>query len=139
MPPSTAIRKQCDLPCLVKHFFEFRGNTDASPFEFISSLNVMHLLKKGCQGFLAIVWDVSVEATLIMQILLVNEFLDVFSDELLGMPLDREIEFYIDIVYDAQLELKELKKQLQELLNKGFIHASTSSWGCSSAICEEEG
>jgi hypothetical protein len=27
-------------------------------------------------------------------------------------------------------ELVELKKQLQELLDKGFIFPSTSSWGC---------
>jgi hypothetical protein len=27
----------------------------------------------------------------------VNEFLDVFPEELLGMPLDRDIEFVIDL------------------------------------------
>ena len=27
-------------------------------------------------------------------------------------------------------ELAELKKQLQELLHKGYIHPSTSPWGC---------
>ena len=56
-----------------------------------------------------------------MQILVVNEFLDVFPDELQGMPPNREIEFCIDPVPDAQpmsispyrmapVELRELKE-----------------------------
>ena len=56
------------------------------------------------------------------------------------MPSQREIEFAIDIVQGATpasitsyrmdpVELKELKLQLQELLEKGFIHPSVSLWG----------
>ena len=56
------------------------------------------------------------------------------------MPLQREIEFAIDVVPGATpasitpyrmapVELKELKLQLQELLEKGFIHPSVSPWG----------
>ena len=56
------------------------------------------------------------------------------------MPLDREIEFCIDLIPDTQpisipsyhmapIELKELKEQLQDLLDKGFIRPTTSSWG----------
>ena len=68
------------------------------------------------------------------------EFLDVFSKELPGLPPHREIEFCIDVVSDtapvsmppyriAPVELRELKEQLQELLDKGFIRPSTSPWG----------
>ena len=63
-----------------------------------------------------------------------------FPDELPGLPPHREIEFCIDVVSDtasismppyrmAPAELKELKEQLQELLDKGFIKPSTSLWG----------
>ena len=68
------------------------------------------------------------------------EFLDIFPEELPGLPPHREIEFRIDVVSDtapismppyrmAPAELKELKEQLQELLDKGFIRPSTSPWG----------
>jgi hypothetical protein len=65
----------------------------------------------------------------------VHEYPDVFPDELSGMPHDRDIEFIIDLVPGtgpiakhpyrmAADELAELKKQLQELIDKGFIRPS---------------
>jgi hypothetical protein len=71
----------------------------------------------------------------------VCEYVDVFPDELPGMPLDRDIEFAIKLQPGTTpiskrpyrmppAELAELKKQLQELLDKGFIRPSTSPWGC---------
>jgi hypothetical protein len=79
------------------------------------------------------------EATL-KDILVVNEFQDVFPQELPGMPPDREIEFTIDLIPGttpiAQApykmgpeELVELKEQLDELEQKGFIQESISPWG----------
>jgi hypothetical protein len=70
----------------------------------------------------------------------VSEFLDVFPKELPGMPPDREIEFVIELVPGtapifkrpyrmAANQLAELKEQLQELLDKGYIHPSASPWG----------
>ena len=69
----------------------------------------------------------------------VQEFLDVFPEELPGMPPDREIEFTIDIIPGtapiskrayrmSAEELKELRKQLDELEEKGFIRPSVSPW-----------
>ena len=63
-----------------------------------------------------------------------------FPDELPGMPPDRDIEFAIELQRGTTpiskrpyrmppVELLELKKQLQELLDKGFIRPSTSPWG----------
>ena len=63
---------------------------------------------------------------------IVREFLDVFPKELPGIPLEREVDLAIEIVPGtvpmsrapykmAPTELKELKSQLQELLDKGFI------------------
>jgi hypothetical protein len=64
-----------------------------------------------------------------------------FSDKLPGMPPDRDIEFAIELQLRTTpiskrpyrmppVELAELKRQLQELLDKGFIRPSTSPWGC---------
>jgi hypothetical protein len=75
------------------------------------------------------------------KILVVCEYPDVFSDELPGMPPNKDIEFAIELQpgtapmskrpYRMPLaELAELKRQLQELLDKGFIRPSTSLWGC---------
>jgi hypothetical protein len=80
------------------------------------------------------------DAASTLDIRTVSEFLDVFSEELPGMPLDREIEFVIELVpgtapifkrpYRMVVnQLAELKKQLQELLDKGYIHPSVSPWG----------
>ena len=63
-----------------------------------------------------------------------------FPEELSGLPPHREIDFEIETIPGAApisiapyrmapMELKELKKQLEELLDKGFIRPSTSPWG----------
>ena len=70
----------------------------------------------------------------------VEEFPDVFPDDLPGMPPDRDIEFIIELLpgtapiakrpYRMGVnELEELKKQLKELSDKGFIRPSASPWG----------
>nr|GFD50969.1 putative reverse transcriptase domain-containing protein [Tanacetum cinerariifolium] len=69
--------------------------------------------------------------------LIVSEFPDVFPDELPGIPLVHEVEFSIELIPGAEpiskapyrmtpIELKELKDQLQELLERGFIRLSVS-------------
>ena len=70
---------------------------------------------------------------------IVKDYLDVFPKDLLGLPPEREVEFTIDVTLGttpiskvpyrmAPLELKELKIQLQELLDKSFIRPSVSPW-----------
>jgi hypothetical protein len=70
----------------------------------------------------------------------VCEFLDVFPEDLPGMPPERAIEFKIKLqpntapiakaLYEmSPLELAELKVQLMDFLDKGFIHPSSSPWG----------
>ena len=69
-----------------------------------------------------------------------REFPDVFLDDLPSLPPDREVEFGIDVVPGVDpiskapyrmspIELQELKTQLEELQNKGFIRPSISPWG----------
>jgi hypothetical protein len=73
-------------------------------------------------------------------ICVVRDFSDVFLEKLSGMPPDREVEFVIDLLpgnapiskqpYRMPVEeLKELKKQLMELQESGYIHLSSSPWG----------
>jgi hypothetical protein len=70
----------------------------------------------------------------------VEEFMDVFPEELLGMSPEREVEFYIDLIPGttpitkrpyrmAPTELVELKLQIADLQQKGYICPSSSPWG----------
>ncbi|RVW95658.1 Transposon Ty3-I Gag-Pol polyprotein [Vitis vinifera] len=108
--------------------FSFEGKHVDRPLRMISALPASSLLKKGCQGFLASV--VSNESDLKLEdIPIVREYPDVFPEDLPGLPPEREVEFTIDLVPGtgpmskasykmAPVELKELKVQLQEELNK---------------------
>ena len=66
--------------------------------------------------------------------------MDVFPDKLFELPPQRVVDFGIELHPGtspismtphrmAPVELQELRVQLQELLNKGFIRPSTSPWG----------
>ncbi|WVZ97422.1 hypothetical protein U9M48_042962 [Paspalum notatum var. saurae] len=80
---------------------------------------------------------------------MVSDFLDVFPKELLGLLPDRDVEFAIELVPGtapvsrrpyrmAPDELKKLKVQLQEQLDKGFIRPSSSPWGCPALFVEKK-
>jgi hypothetical protein len=75
------------------------------------------------------------------EIPVVCDYPDVFPDELPGMPPDRDVEFVTELQPGtapiskrpyrmSPEELAELKNQLQELLDKGYIRPSSSPWGC---------
>ena len=98
------------------------------------------LLQKGCKGYLAHVVDTRSSEVRLEDVPIVRDFLDVFPDNLSGLPPEREIDFPIDLVPGTALislppyrmvsaELKELKTQLQELVDRGFIRPSISPWG----------
>jgi hypothetical protein len=74
---------------------------------------------------------------MVKEVRVVNEYPDVFPEELPGMPPDRDVEFMIDLLpgtgpiakrpYRMSVdELEELKKQLKELSDKGHIRPSAS-------------
>jgi hypothetical protein len=76
----------------------------------------------------------------IKELPVVQEFSDVFPEDVSDVPPDREVEFTIDLVPGTSpismapyrmsaSELSELKKQLEELLEKKFIRPSVSPWG----------
>ena len=76
----------------------------------------------------------------VSEVPVVRDYTDVFPEELLGIPLECQVEFRIDLVPGAAPiakapyrlappEMQELSTQLQELLDKGFIRPSSSPWG----------
>ncbi|KAA0042309.1 reverse transcriptase [Cucumis melo var. makuwa] len=118
----------------------FRGMRKAVSRSLISVLKAEKLLRKGCTAFLAHIVVVQREKLKPEDVPVVKEFLDVFPDDLSGLPPDREIEFTIELLPGtapisqapyrmAPSELKELKMQLQELVDKGYIRPSVSPWG----------
>ena len=81
---------------------------------------------------------------------ILSEFANVFLTDLPSIPPKREIKFCIDILPNTQpisippyrmapVELKELKVQLQDLLDKGFIRPSTSPWGALVLFIKKKG
>ena len=119
---------------------KFRGMRRELSSNMISAMAAQRMLRKGCQGYLACVVKTEKEGTLVDEIPVVREFPDVFPDDIAGLPLDREVEFTIDLIPGtepisippyrmAPAELRELKAQLEELLSKGFIRPSISPWG----------
>jgi hypothetical protein len=77
----------------------------------------------------------------IQDIPVVCEFPDVFPEDLPGLPPERDVEFMIELKPGTTPisrrsyrmppnELAEIKTQLQDLVEKGFIRPSSSPWGC---------
>jgi hypothetical protein len=77
------------------------------------------------------------------------EFPDVFLEDLSGMPPDQDVQFIIELQPGttpisrwpykmAPKELAELKVQLNELLDKGYIHPSSSLWGCTTLFVKKK-
>ena len=106
----------------------------------ISSMKARRFLRKFSEALLALVLDSRREQVNLEKIPVVKEFPNVFPKELLGIPPEREVDMFIEVVQGmtpisrapyrmAPTELKELKTQLQKILNKGFIRPSVSPWG----------
>jgi hypothetical protein len=89
------------------------------------------------------------KAMTLEDIRVVQEYPDVFLEELPGMPPDRDIEFLIELLlgtppiskrpYTMPVnELVEHKKQIAELQAKGFIRPSSSPWGAPVLFVEKK-
>ncbi|XP_050231288.1 uncharacterized protein LOC126680248, partial [Mercurialis annua] len=88
---SVEFRIPGDLP------FSFQGEKAETPKNLISAIKAKRMLGKGCQGFLAVVRDLETSSGDMHSVPIVNEFTDVFPEELPGLPPDRDIEFCIDV------------------------------------------
>ena len=133
-------KREVKLHKLEKLEVKFRGIRRELSSSMISALAAQRMLRKGCQGYLAYVVETGKNGTLVDEIPVVREFPDVFPDDIVGLPPDREVEFTIDLIPGTEpisippyrmspAELRELKAQLEELLSKGFIKPSISPWG----------
>ncbi|XP_073149230.1 uncharacterized protein [Henckelia pumila] len=92
------------------------------------------------EGFLIYAVDVMKTSPKLADLSVVSEFVDVFPDEISGLPPAREVYFSIELMSGTQLiskapyrmapdELKELKEQLEYILAKGYIRPSVSPLG----------
>ncbi|XP_040948741.1 uncharacterized protein [Gossypium hirsutum] len=119
---------------------EVNGIRTSRSTRIISAIKASKLLRQGCTTYLAYVINSDLVGSQCSQIRTVCEFLDVFPEELPGLPPDREVEFAIEVYPStapisippyrmSPTELKELKVQLQDLLDRGFIRPSISPWG----------
>ena len=116
--------------------FCYQGERDSILRGYVSAIRVEKMICHGCEAYLAFVSSDSQNSELKIQVIpVIIDFSDVFSDELQGLPPDREIEFAIEIQPGtdpisippyrlAPAELKELEVQLRELLDKSFIRPS---------------
>ncbi|KAA3461417.1 reverse transcriptase [Gossypium australe] len=112
---------------------------DRSPV-VISYMTVQRYTRKGYEVYLAFVMNAKETELKIESVSIVCEHSDVFPEELPGLPPVREVEFGIKLTPGtapisiarykmAPTELKELKAQLQDLMDKGFTRPSYSLWG----------
>ncbi|KAH0682737.1 hypothetical protein KY285_020250 [Solanum tuberosum] len=118
---------------------EWKGSSLEPMGRFISYLKARKMISKGYLYHLVRVKDSSSESPTLESVPVVSEFPEVFPEDLPGVPPEREIDFGIDLLQDTQpisippyimapAELKELKEQLKDLLDKGFIRPSISPW-----------
>ncbi|WMV24323.1 hypothetical protein MTR67_017708 [Solanum verrucosum] len=109
---------------------EWEGVYKPKQAQIISSIHSRKLVGRGYFAYLAHIRDVDVESPSIESIPVVSKFREVFPTDLSGMPPDRDIDFYIYLEPGtrpisippyrmAPAELRELKSQIQELLDKG--------------------
>ena len=115
------------------------GKKPSKPVSFITKIKASKCIRNGHLSYLVYALETKEEKKL-EDIPVVAEFPEVFPQDLPGLPPDRQIEFRIDLIPGAtpiakapyrlaSTEMKELKNQVQELLDKGFIRPSMSSWG----------
>ncbi|KAJ0901786.1 putative nucleotidyltransferase, Ribonuclease H [Helianthus annuus] len=119
---------------------EVQGDKSGVVVGIISFLKAQKCLRKGHTAILALVTDASAKEKKLEDIPVVRDFPQVFPEDLPGLPPHRQVEFQIELAPGAApiarapyrlapTELEELSKQLQELLEKGFIRPSSSPWG----------
>ncbi|GJW06186.1 putative reverse transcriptase domain-containing protein [Tanacetum coccineum] len=117
-----------------------RGDRSKTRLSLISCIKTERYISRGYQVFVAQVMEKKSDEKRLEDIPVVREFLEVFPEDLPGLPPIRQVEFQIDLILGAApvarapyrlapSEMQELSDQLQELADPGFIRPSTSPWG----------
>nr|GEY24315.1 putative reverse transcriptase domain-containing protein [Tanacetum cinerariifolium] len=122
------------------------NNKHETRLNIISYTKTQQYLTKGCHVFLANITATKDEdkskGKRLEDLPVVQEFPEVFPEDLLGIPPTRQVEFQIDLIPGAApvawapyrlapSKMNDLAEQLQELTDKGFIRPSSSPWGAS--------
>ncbi|GJS53703.1 hypothetical protein Tco_0627065 [Tanacetum coccineum] len=115
-----------------------------SRLNIISCTKTQKYIQNGFHVFLGHITEKKIEKKLekkrLEDVPIVRDFLEVFPEDLLGLPPTRQVEFQIDFVPSVALvarspyrldpsKMQELSNQLQDLSDKGFIRRSSSPWG----------
>ncbi|GJW16304.1 putative reverse transcriptase domain-containing protein [Tanacetum coccineum] len=131
-------KKVVRIPCRNKMLI-VEGDKGPSRLKFISCIKDRKYIERSCQMFVAHVTEKKSKEKHLEDVPVIRDFPEVFPDDLPGLPPPRQVEFRIDLVPGAapvaralyhlvSSEMIELLVQLQELLEKGFIHPSSSLW-----------
>jgi hypothetical protein len=106
------------------------GETTNYLSNVISAIKAEKLVSKGCSAYLAYILDTRVEGPKLNEVRVVQDFPDVFPEELLGLPPDREVEFGIEVQPgSAPVSIASYRMAPSEYI----------SLGCSRFVCKEEG
>ncbi|KAI3727551.1 hypothetical protein L6452_16167 [Arctium lappa] len=133
-------KKMIQVPLAGKGVVTIYGERGKGNNPIITCLKARKFLAKGYPSYLAYVVDAKKEYKSVEDVEVVQDFPDVFPEDLPGLPPERQVEFQIDLTPGAApiarapyrlapAEMKEMMAQLQELLEKGFIRPSSSPWG----------
>ncbi|GJS68987.1 putative reverse transcriptase domain-containing protein [Tanacetum coccineum] len=128
-------KKVVSIPCGNKTLI-VEGDKGVSRLKVISCIKARKYIERGCRLFVAHVIEKKSKEKCLEYVPVIRDILEVFLGDLLGLPSPRQ-EFRIDLIpgaapvayapyHLAPSEMKELSGQLQELLEKGFIHLSSS-------------
>ncbi|KAH0669628.1 hypothetical protein KY289_024121 [Solanum tuberosum] len=126
-----------DCPIFVNHKSTMVDvvELDMFPNELVLEWKLSSAAPKG--RFISYLKESNAKIPPIQLVPVVREFPEVFLDDLPKVPLEREIDFDIDIIPDTRpisippyrMAPVEWKEQLKDLLDNGFIRPSVSPWG----------
>ncbi|XP_052197226.1 uncharacterized protein LOC127804408 [Diospyros lotus] len=122
-------RKVMTIKKLEGEWVKFRGQGNPRNGKMISARKAEKLISQGSHGCIAYARLEEKEVPKLKEVRIVREYEDVFPEDLPGLPPPREIEFSVELVPGtkpisippyrmAQTEMRELRSQLQELIDK---------------------
>nr|GEV60218.1 reverse transcriptase domain-containing protein [Tanacetum cinerariifolium] len=117
-----------------------KSDSSVSRLKVISCIKARKYIERGSRLFIAQVTEKEPVKKQLQDVPVICNFLEVFPDDLQGLPPPRQVEFKIELIpgaapvarapyHLALSKLKELSDQLKEFSEKGFIRPSSSPWG----------
>ena len=127
-----------------------KGTHRKTTIRQISTLQLKRAVRKGCKAYVVTITDEEIlikkDKLKLEDIPVLREYVDVFPEDIPGLPPKRELDFTIELVPSAVPiskapyrmnihELNELKSQLKEIIDKKYIRPSVSPWGGTCHLC----